>query len=408
MATKAAFPVPATPADNRFDFSLQSLLAPYDRATFLSKFWDNAPLVLQREKADYYAGLLTVGDIDRLLNSRELRGDDLRLARAEEVIAAETYTKVNGAIDVAEVYALFADGATIILQHVHKSHPQLRRLCQAMGREFGMPFQTNLYLTPPSQQGFKPHYDSHDVFLLQVAGAKQWEIGGEPQRLPLKGQPFDSARHAFGETRMAFRLTAGDMLYMPRGVMHRGKTSGETSLHITLGVQAFTWTDVMLEAVSRVCLEDEAFRRALPVGFGVGDFDRKAAAGEFGRLMKVLSDESDFAAAAGALRREFIAREPASLSGQLGELMALGEIAATDPVRVRPDILFAFEDSGEELVLLGNGRELEFPHRLRGAVAHLLSGDIVRARDLPGELGEAEQIEIVRRLVGEGFLIRVR
>ena len=34
--------------------------------------------------------------------------------------------------------------------------------------------QINAYITPPENQGFAAHYDTHDVFVLQVSGSKRW------------------------------------------------------------------------------------------------------------------------------------------------------------------------------------------------------------------------------------------
>ena len=34
----------------------------------------------------------------------------------------------------------------------------------------------NAYLTPPGSQGFAVHSDTHDVFVFQTAGSKQWEV----------------------------------------------------------------------------------------------------------------------------------------------------------------------------------------------------------------------------------------
>ena len=35
---------------------------------------------------------------------------------------------------------------------------------------------TNMYLTPPGTQGFAPHYDDVEVFILQLEGKKHWRV----------------------------------------------------------------------------------------------------------------------------------------------------------------------------------------------------------------------------------------
>ena len=79
------------------------------------------------------------------------------------------------------------------------------RPCTAPGRrwstsarrlrtELGHPVQINAYITPPQNQGFAPHYDVHDVFVLQVAGRKQWTIHAPVVTDPLDNQPWDKRK----------------------------------------------------------------------------------------------------------------------------------------------------------------------------------------------------------------------
>jgi ribosomal protein L16 Arg81 hydroxylase len=112
----------------------------------------------------------------------------------------------------------------------------LAAFCRSLEREFSVAFQTNAYLTPARAQGAKYHYDSHDVFVLQIAGSKHWTISGTPVELPLRGQDFDPSEHERGQPTLDFELEAGDFAYIPRGVVHDARSSESTSLHITVGV----------------------------------------------------------------------------------------------------------------------------------------------------------------------------
>lgn len=35
---------------------------------------------------------------------------------------------------------------------------------------------TNVYLTPPQSQGFAPHYDDIEAFIIQLEGSKYWKL----------------------------------------------------------------------------------------------------------------------------------------------------------------------------------------------------------------------------------------
>jgi ribosomal protein L16 Arg81 hydroxylase len=69
------------------------------------------------------------------------------------------------------------------------------------------------YLTPPGTQGFAPHYDDIEAFILQTEGAKRWRLYENPEgeRLPRFSSP-NFPRSSIGAALMDVTLTPGDML----------------------------------------------------------------------------------------------------------------------------------------------------------------------------------------------------
>jgi ribosomal protein L16 Arg81 hydroxylase len=49
----------------------------------------------------------------------------------------------------------------------------LRALC-ALESNLGHAVHANAYVTPGDCPGFAPHNDTHDVFVLQIAGNNRW------------------------------------------------------------------------------------------------------------------------------------------------------------------------------------------------------------------------------------------
>ena len=71
----------------------------------------------------------------------------------------------------------------------------------------------NVYLTPPGTQGFAPHFDDVDVFLLQLEGRKHWRLY-EPSEAD-KIARFSSrnfTQDEIGEPLLETTLEAGDFL----------------------------------------------------------------------------------------------------------------------------------------------------------------------------------------------------
>jgi ribosomal protein L16 Arg81 hydroxylase len=143
----------------------------------------------------------------------------------------------------------------------------LKRLCHALGTEFSARIQVNVYLTPAGNRGFKPHYDTHDVFIAQVHGTKDWQLYGSPIELPLRSQPHDKSLPEPTTPDVELQMRCGDLLYLPRGTIHAATANDTTSVHLTIGVHPILWSEVISDAAARVFATDARFRRSLPIGF---------------------------------------------------------------------------------------------------------------------------------------------
>ena len=160
-----------------------------DAQTFLAKVWASR-VHLHRADPDDLVGLLSLADADRLLTSSAIRTPSIRLAKDGAIVPESAYTRgatvtgrpLTGLVDARKALALFDDGATVVFQAVHRYWPPLTELVAELELELGHPCQVNAYLTPPGSQGFAVHSDSHDVFVFQTAGSKQWEVHGPDER----------------------------------------------------------------------------------------------------------------------------------------------------------------------------------------------------------------------------------
>ena len=157
-------------------------------------------------------------------------------------------------------------GATISLPGFHRACPALGELAAAIQAEISHPVHTNVYLTPAGASGFTPHYDTHEVIILQISGTKHWVIYPPPIDLPHRSHPYDPRSAVKSAPLLELDLTAGDLLYLPRGYIHTTSTSSCFSLHVTLGITVYTWVELLIEW-AQASRQDPALRRALPPGF---------------------------------------------------------------------------------------------------------------------------------------------
>ena len=184
--------------------------------------------------------------------------------------------------------------------------------CAALQEFFGCFVGANAYLTPPGTQGFAPHYDDVEVFMLQVEGRKRWKVYNpfEGDELPRTSSRNYNPKEIKGEPAIYEILEPGDMIYMPRGWVHQGEAlAGEHSLHVTISTnQKNAWADLLEQAVpaalKAAISSDVDFRRGLPTDYKLYmgmqnsdredlDAERSAFAAQLAQLMGRMIDYVD-------------------------------------------------------------------------------------------------------------------
>jgi len=371
-------------------------------ADFFARVYEREPLVVHHNAPERFAGLISLDAVDRAVTSLDLKAGQLTLADASNDADSSQYVDSSDFIDRGAVADLHRRGATIILNQAHQFDPALARLCRGLEHTFSSHVQTNVYLTPPSAQGFRTHYDNHDVLVIQVEGEKAWRLYDKPVDTPYRGEGFESGKHDPGELREEFLLKAGDCAYVPRGLMHDASTAGEKpSLHVTVGLITRTWADLMLEAISEAALRSPELRRSLPAGFAHAGFDRTAARAHFATLAEALARDVQLDPALDLMVDTFIRSRGADNPGTVRE--ASRAIAAGDRFQVRPRAPFRIAENGDEVAIVSPGGELNFPGNARASVERALNGEAFTLADIKSEKADA----LVATLLAYGLVTRV-
>ena len=306
--------------------------------------------------------------------------------------------------DVRRAHKLFDEGATIVFGQLQQQLATLGELCASIGAVLGSRLQTNIYLTPPDAQGFKPHWDTHDVFVLQIAGGKHWTVYDTKVTLPLRGQGFDPERHPPGPVTDEFQLDPGSVVYIPRGVMHSARSSCEPSLHITLGVMAFTWTDFLLESVAATALQEESLRRSLPLCLD-GDGSSGEARERLARKrLNTLVSRLPWADVWQHFRNELSRANTPLIADGLGLRLTAGKLTAGSRVLHRRGVVVAFETRGADCLLRFYGQELCFRGWMQPAVWFVSRTKAFTVDAVPDCLDANGKVAFVGRLIREGLL----
>jgi ribosomal protein L16 Arg81 hydroxylase len=381
------------------NLTFPKLIAPISVETFLSEYWEQKPLVVHRNESHYYGDLLTVADFDR------------NIASQPYVKAAEATTKSNKRMDTDSTKGLETllaemwSGKTLVLDQLQQREPKLDRLCRVLQRELGYFWQTNCYLTPPKGIGFTPHWDNHDVFILQVFGSKHWKVENERRRLPGRTDFMADEEGRFVKDDAAsFTLKQGDLIYIPRGVVHAAECGADPSLHVTLGVNPRTWEDLLNATISDLVKQDKSLQLALPPGYMNCPKDKLVK--HMRAVLKRTINPELVSSAIDRFRDVQVTKVRPDISGQILDHFRPRPVDSLTVVRPRHGTVCTMYNGEDTVQLNYAGRSITFLGIFKAALIHALNTPSYTVGELPGDLEEEEKIALVERLMQEGLVVR--
>lgn len=388
------------------DDPLAWLLKPASTDDFLSEYFNKRHFWARNENRDRFSGLLSFAQLDHIVGTYGLKHPEIRLARSEDKIPFEDYTfKEDRFIDPLRVARLFSEGATVIFRSLQNRHQPIQHLCNALSKQATIQTQANIYLTPPESQGFDIHWDTHDVFIIQIEGSKTWRMYDGGITLPIKSQRYDSDQYSPGEIIDEFVLNAGEVLYIPRGVMHAAASTSDTSLHITLGFLGYSWAELLVHVLGEVTQSDAYWRENMPFGFE-NDADKGLARlqHDFKERLHRFIDEADITPAIQAHLWQIQAFSRPRESRFLTNAIHARELLDSFSVELVSGLSISLASFEDRVYLIGGSRELSFPSAALKTLQTAISGDAFHADQIEDDLDIESRKTVLATLLREGII----
>lgn len=258
----------------RASMLFQWLIQPIPAKTFFRDTWEKKPILVKRQNPDYYKGLFSTAEFDHIL-----REDDVQYGVNLDVTSytngkRETHNPPGRALPFT-VWEFYESGCSLRLLNPQAFSSTVWNVLSILQEQFGSMAGANIYLTPPGTQGFAPHYDDIEAFVVQLEGKKHWRVYNprtEDEVLPVLSSPnFSQAE--IGRPILDVVLEPGDLLYFPRGFIHQGDCFPDVhSLHITISsYQKNSWGDLLLKVVPaalEIAMEEDVeYRQGLPLDY---------------------------------------------------------------------------------------------------------------------------------------------
>lgn len=217
------------------------LLGGLSPQAFMRRHWQKKPLLIRRAVPE------PIAELDRAALFALAASDGVESRLIER--RGATWKLRHGPFTRRQLPPLSRPDWTLLVQGVDLHSQAAHRLMSRFRFAPDVRLDDLMISYATDGGGVGPHFDSYDVFLLQLAGTRRWRVGRMKSPTLQPDMPLKILAHF--EPEQEWTLEPGDMLYLPPRWAHDGVAQGEC-LTASIGFRAPTRHEVGSEVLQRM------------------------------------------------------------------------------------------------------------------------------------------------------------
>jgi 50S ribosomal protein L16 3-hydroxylase len=231
----------------------QSLLGGMSPATFMRRHWHKKPLLVRQA----IAGMEPLISRSELFDLAAQEDVESRLVVQTQAGSGGAWRFRHGPFNRKQLPPFKQRLWTLLVQGVNLHDDRVRGLMDAFRFIPAARLDDLMVSFATDGGGVGPHFDSYDVFLLQVHGQRRWRIGRQKDLALMPDMPLKILADFKPEEE--FVLNPGDMLYLPPRYAHDGIAMGECMTY-SIGFRSPSQGELAQEILQRIAEQaaDEA------------------------------------------------------------------------------------------------------------------------------------------------------
>jgi 50S ribosomal protein L16 3-hydroxylase len=209
-------------------------------AQFLAEYWHKKPLLI-RQAIPNFAGLLSPEELAGLACEEDAQARIIQQKNGKWSVKSSPF-------DEADFTKLPAKNWTLLVQNVNHYLPEAADLLALFNFIPYARLDDLMISYAPTGSGVGAHVDSYDVFLLQGAGKRKWQISAQKDLSLMENAPLKILQNFVAE--QEWILEAGDMLYLPPQIAHCGTSMSDDCMTYSIGFRAPNYAELGHEFLS--------------------------------------------------------------------------------------------------------------------------------------------------------------
>jgi 50S ribosomal protein L16 3-hydroxylase len=201
---------------------------PLAEGQILSQYWQTSPVILE-QAVEVDALIPDPSTLVQILTETDLP------SRLLTGVEGETFTLTHGPFETFKTPKKPWTAIIHALEHLFPEYDQIRNSIQWIP---SWRFEDCMLSWASIDGSVGRHYDQFSVFLIQLNGRRQWEVGplATSHTSILPNQPIALVDRS--EPLMSWIANPGDVLYLPPNVIHHGVSLDPDCMTLSLGFRA--------------------------------------------------------------------------------------------------------------------------------------------------------------------------
>ena len=223
---------------------------------FMTRYWHKKPLLVRGAIPAFALSAQNGAPLDSPIPAQELLQFALQDEVESRLVKSKPWSFNQGPFSKKAIPAIDKPDWTLLLQGMDAHHPAAAKILSWFRFIPDARLDDLMISIAGIGGGVGPHFDSYDVFLIQMSGRRRWRISAQTDlslnpKLPLKIlQNFKAEQE--------WVLEPGDMLYLPPHIAHDGIALDAGCQTWSVGFRSPSFKELLQEGLWRLAesLED--------------------------------------------------------------------------------------------------------------------------------------------------------
>lgn len=208
---------------------------------FKNTYQEKNPILI---KDAFNSGYVNWDDINQIITRVDASSINFRVSSKNGNVPKNEYVDSYSNIGILHkklnkpaLYKLLKEGATVVANCIF-DEPKFNDYAKEIAQFTGRQTLTSTYIAFGDQDSYRAHWDTRDVFAVQLIGKKKWILHPPSLEMPLymqQSKDFEKKYPCPSYPVSEFILEEGDILYIPRGWWHNPSPMGVPTVHLAIG-----------------------------------------------------------------------------------------------------------------------------------------------------------------------------